>query len=341
MTLRRGGPIGGDALAKLAGLAFTAFGVVLVVTGILITIADLSGLTAVAFGLVLIGVGRLARRVFAPPEGTRAVEVSGYEASIETEQGLRGTRRQASIIHVDANATDAEVEAAKAEWLREQWQRRPDWVAGRIISQDERGKGLVLAAAVLWSALAVVLVVAAGLFGAGVGIVAAVVGIVAGALVVHALTVRLRRQKFGQSHLILERTPAFLGGVLSGEVESGVREDAAPLSGFHVRLRCVHRWEESARRGGGGSRTIHRRDVLWETEQWTDGRVRADGVSLSIPVRFELPADQPATTLPPGGEGIAWELEVSAEMDGLDYKAEFQVPVLPRSASAWVDAGSR
>src|SRR5690606_34636963 len=105
-------------------------------------------------------VGRLARRVFAPPEGTRAVEVTGYEAGIETEEGMRGTRRQASIIHVDANATDAEVEAAKAEWLREQWQMRPDWAAGRIISQDERGKGLVLAASVLWTAFAVALVLA-------------------------------------------------------------------------------------------------------------------------------------------------------------------------------------
>jgi hypothetical protein len=79
--------------------------------------------------------------------------------------------------------------------------------------------------------------------------------------------------------------------------------------------------------------------VLWEAEQWTDGRFRADGLGLSIPVRFELPGDQPATTLPPGGEGILWELEVSAEMDGLDYRAEFEVPVLARSASAWVEAG--
>src|SRR5690606_28178359 len=286
MTLRRGGPMSGDALSTLAGWAFTAFGVVLVVTGILITIGDLSGLAAVAFGLVFIGVGRLARRVFAPPEGTRAVEVSGYEASIETDEGMRGTRRQTSIIHVDANATDEEVEAAKAEWLREQWRKRPDWVAGRIISQDERGRRLVLAAAVLWSALAVALVVAARGLGADVGVVAAVVGIVAGELLVHALHVRARRRKFGRSVFVLETSPAFLGSVVSGEVESGVREDAAPLRGFHIRLRCVHRWEESARRGGGGSRTIHRRDVLWEPEQWADGRVRADGIRLSIPVRF-------------------------------------------------------
>ncbi len=342
MTLRRSGPLSGDAHSTLAGWAFTAFGVVLVVTGILITIGDLSGLAAVAFGLVFIGVGRLARRVFAPPEGTRAVEVSGYEASIETDEGMQGTRRQTSIIYVDENATDEEVEAAKAEWLREQWRKRPDWAAGRIISQDERGKTLVLAAAVLWSAFAVALVVVAHIFVADVGTVAVVVGIVAGGLLVHALLVRLRRRKFGRSHLVLERTPAFLGDVLSGEVESGVREDAAPFKGFHIRVRCVHRWEDTPRPAGERSRhAIRRRDVLWEAEQWTDGQVRADGVSLSIPVRFELPADQPATTLPPGGEGIAWELEVTAEMDGLDYKAEFEVPVLRRSASAWVEAGSR
>jgi len=81
--------------------------------------------------------------------------------------------------------------------------------------------------------------------------------------------------------------------------------------------------------------------VLWETEQWADGRVRADGIRLSIPVRFELPADQPPTTLPPSDRGVVWVLAVTAEMDGLDYRAEFEVPVLPRSASAWIEAGSR
>ena len=54
-----------------------------------------------------------------------------------------------------------------------------------------------------------------------------------------------------------------------------------------------------------------------------------------------LCSEELAFQLPPGGEGIAWELEVTAEMDGLDYKAEFEVPVLRRSASAWVEAGSR
>src|SRR5690606_11619171 len=165
MTTRRGAPLSGDALAKLAVTAFTALGVLNVVLWVVITIGNLSGLTVVVFGLAFIGVGRLVRRVFAPPAGTRTVEVAGYEASIETEEGTRGTRRQTSIIHVDANATDAEVEAAKADWLREQWRARPDWAAGRIISQDERGRGLVVAASVLWSALAVALVVAARVLG--------------------------------------------------------------------------------------------------------------------------------------------------------------------------------
>ena len=328
-----------EALSKLVGLAFTVWGVFLIAGGIVLTIADLSGLKAVAFGLVFLGAGRLARRKLAPPEGTRAVEVGGYEARIETSEGARGTRRQRSIIYVDASATDEEVEAAKVEWLREQWRSRPDWVTGRIVTQDERGRVLVAAAAVVWSALAVVLAVMALVFGAGVGIAATVFVLAAGALLAHALTVKVHRRKFGRSLLALERTPAFLGGVLSGEVESGIQENAAPFNGFRIRLRCVHRWEEKPRRGSRN--TIHRRQVLWEAEQWTDGRVRAEDGCLSIPVRFDLPADQPATTLPPGDEGIAWELEVTGEMDGLDYRVEFEVPVLPQSASAWIEAGSR
>ncbi|HEY8470330.1 MAG TPA: hypothetical protein VIL18_11840 [Longimicrobiales bacterium] len=340
MALLRRGPMDREALSKLVGLAFTAWGVFLIVVGILLTIADLSGLKAVAFGLVLLAIGRGVRRKFAPPEGARAVEVSGYQAPIGTGEGAPRMLRQASIIYVDANATDEEVEAAKAGWLREQWRKRPDWVAGRIISQDERARPLALATTVLWSAFAVLLVVGALVFGATVGVLAAIFVIIAGALLVYALTMRRHRRKFGRSQLVLERTPAFLGDVLSGEVESGIREDTAPLRGFHIRLRCVHRWKE-LRRGTGGTTgdTIRRLDVLCEAEQWTDGRVRAEDGGLSIPVRFELPADQPPTTLPAGGEGIVWQLEVTAEMDGLDYREEFEVPVLAEQATSWIAAG--
>ena len=331
-----------EALSKLAGLAFTVWGVVLIAGGILLTIADLSGLKAVAFGLVLLAMGRGVRRKFAQPEGTRAVEVSGYQAPAEIEESGRRVFRPTDFVYVDANATDEEVEAAKAAWLREQWRKRRDWVTGRIISQDERARPLVLATTVLWSAFAVLLVVGALVFGASVGILAVIFVIFAGALLFYAWTMRRHRRKFGRSQLVLQRTPAFLGDVLSGEVETGIPEGAAPFNGFHIRLRCMHRWKE-LRRGTGGTTgdTIRRMDVLWEAEQRTDGRVRAEDGGISIPVRFELPADQPPATLPPSGRGIVWELAVTAEMDGLDYRAEFEVPVLPQSASAWVEAESR
>jgi hypothetical protein len=341
MALPRGSSTDAEAIARLAGWAFTAFAVILLVFGIVIAIGDLSGLKAVALGVVLLALGRGIRRVLAPREGTRAVEVSGYQAPAEIEESGRRVFRPTDFVYVDANATDDEIEAAKAEWLRGQLRRRPDWVAGRVISQDERARTLVFATTVLWSAFAVALVVAALVFDASVGALGAVFALFTGFLLVYAWTMRRHRQKFGRSQLVLDRTPAFLGDVLSGEVETGVREDAAPLRGFHIRLRCVHRWKE-LRRGTGGTTgdTIRRIDVLWEADQWTDGRVRAEDGGISIPVRFDLPADQPATTLPPSGWGVVWELTVTAETDGLDYRAEFEVPVLPRSASAWLEAGT-
>jgi len=342
MALPRGSSTDAEAIARLAGWAFTAFGVILLVFGIIIAIGDRSGLQAVALGLVCLGLGRGVRRVLAPREGTRAVQVSGYQAPVEIEEGARRVFRPTDFVYVDADATDAEVEAAKAAWLREQWRKRPDWVAGRIVSQDERARALVLAITVVWSAFAVALVVGALVFDASMGVLAAVLALFAGLLLVYAWSMRRHRQKFGRSQLVLERTPAFLGDVLSGEVETGIREDAAPLGGFHVRLRCMHRWKE-LRRGTGGTTgdTIRRIDVLWEAEQQTDGRVRAEDGGISIPVRFELPADQAPTTLPPSDRGVVWVLAVTAEMEGLDYRAEFEVPVLPRSAGAWIEAGSR
>jgi hypothetical protein len=45
-------------------------------------------------------------------------------------------------------------------------------------------------------------------------------------------------------------------------------------------------------------------------------------------VRFPVPADRPPATLEAGVEGVFWELRIRAHLRGMDFLAEFRLPVL-------------
>jgi hypothetical protein len=165
-------------------------------------------------------------------------------------------------------------------------------------------------------------------------LIAAGSGVVAVGLFNTVVLRSLRQRKFKESSLLLRESPATLGGRLLGEIETGVPQSVVLPDGFRLVLRCIHRWQETRRTDGAGSptRTIYRRDVLWEEEQLGAGHAPAGSGNLSMPVSFLLPSDRPATTLDGGPDGISWELEISAALPGLDYQATFKVPVFEPEA---------
>jgi hypothetical protein len=319
-------------LPRIGGYVFMGFGTLVVAMGIVTVMDDPAGFFAILFGLVFVAAGFLTRRLFAVPEGKKAVAVEGHAADIATRDGRGGTRTQSSVIHVDENATEAEVAAARAAWLRARWAERPDWAEGVIRSDDVKHGGLAVLAAGLWSVFALGALGAALIWGDIAWLVAVGAGVVALGFIVNAARMTLRRRKFGDSRLRLERTPLALGGRLAGEVATGVPRGMRLADGFAVTLRCVHRWEETT--GSGDNRRSHmRRDTLWETTARHPGATRAGSGGVVVPVAFALPGDQPPATLGGGNEGIVWELSVSASVPGIDYAASFELPVLDRQAA--------
>lgn len=325
-SIERGG---GPELPVVAGWAFSGVGMLMLVGGIVLAFADPGGFALIVFGLVFLGAGLLARKLFATPEGKRKVAVSAYETGIRNFDGTTGTRRQGTIIHVDEDATEEEIEAAKDAWRHEQWKKqRPDWAAGRIVAEDERSGRYLKLAAVLWSVFTAGAVGAGFVWGGIAWYVAVFAGLVTGTLVVLVVRMVLRQRRFAASHLVLERSPARLGDRLTGEIVTGVPQGKALREGFVVQLRCIHTWEETDYEGRNDTRRrLRHRDILWETEQRTAGYAAAERRTLSVPVDYELPSEQPPTTLGGHGEGIVWELAISAAMPGIDYRARFQVPV--------------
>jgi len=319
------GPAG---LAKLAFRVFVGFGLVMVVGGIALTLSDPGGIALIAFGLVFIGAGYLARRVFTPPEGMKAVAVKEDAFTARRHDGLHSAQTQSAVIHVPEDASPEEIEAAKRKWASEQFEQRPDWTEGRVLAESERRGGLHRLAAIVWTVFALGALAAALFWGDIAWLVLIGASVIAGGLSFLAIRDMARARKFGRSLFLMEETPARLGQPLKGNVQTSMPSGRPPKGGFRLTLSCIRRWEESTGdHSSSPTTTRFRSETVWRTTADSRPAVGENG-RLAAPVRIDIPDDLPATTLSQRNEGVFWELEIAADAKGADYGARFVLPVL-------------
>lgn len=327
---------GGDGpeMQMVISYIFLTTGTAMVIGGGVLAFDEPGGFALIALGLVFVGAGYFVKRFFATPEGKKAVPVSAHEVGIQTLYRGEGERRQSSTIYVDENASAGETEAAKQAWHREQLRQRPDWVEGKIVGEQTRSGGILRLTAWVWSVFFLVVLAAAFIWGDLLWAGALLSAVFTLGIWVAVIKMGWHRRKYGTSHFLLEQIPVFLGEQLSGEIVSGISKMTALKDGFRLRLQCVHRWEETSHNTDSSNKghSHRRRDVLWQEEQGNPGLSAARSSNFLVPVKFTLPTEQPATTLVAVREGITWELVVSADMPGLDYKMTFELPVLEPGA---------
>jgi len=129
----------------------------------------------------------------------------------------------------------------------------------------------------------------------------------------------LRFRKFGASVAELVAVPAPIGREIAGVIRTPA--PLAPEHGIRVQLTCVRRTTT----GSGKSRSTSE-SILWQDEQWIPGGSRrADGTA--IPFVIPIPADAlPSDDRDPDNR-VIWRLSSSAEVPGVDFRADFEVPV--------------
>lgn len=198
------------------------------------------------------------------------------------------------------------------------WQARPDWAAGRIVSNPKGAMIIAWVIAGLWNALAWPVTIllseelTKGNKAPALVLVFPTVGVV---LLVWAAHATLRWRKFGESVLELASVPGAIGGVLAGEIR--LRQPLRPETGFKLRLSCIRRYVT----GSGKNRSTHE-SVLWQDQTET----RAGSMDR-VPVLFAIPADCAETNDTNPDDQILWRLQATAKLPGVDYAAEFEVPV--------------
>jgi hypothetical protein len=132
----------------------------------------------------------------------------------------------------------------------------------------------------------------------------------------------LRSVKCGNSSLRFNAFPFFLGERLSARFFAPDR-----LAGFRsmdITLRCVEERLEKYGDSKGNARCYQ----LYGDSVRIEGAGRDPG-DLEIPIAFDLPADARPTSLS-ARLPVFWEIEIKADVPGIDYKRTFLVPVYAR-----------
>ena len=218
----------------------------------------------------------------------------------------------------------------KASNLSEPWRWDQEWADGRV-SAGAKGSMIGTAIfAVLWNLISAPVLffvpteVVEGNHAALLALVFPAVGLLLMAWAVRAF---LRWRKFGSAVFELSTNPGALGGHLEGQIHTNIR--GALDEGFEVSLTCTR----TVTTGSGDNRSSHD-DVLWQDAVVVPrGALGLAAGGLTVPVRFTIPMDAAPASDPDADQPIHWKLSAEAEMTGVDFAAEFKVPVFKTDAS--------
>jgi len=214
---------------------------------------------------------------------------------------------------------------------QEPWRWKNDWAAGRITATGKTQFLLPAIMAVFWNLISAPLlfllpkeVIENDNHLALIGLIFPLVGI---GLAIWAIRSYIRWKKFGDSVFEMSTFPGVIGGPLAGRVLTSV--NLKPSDGFHLTLNCIHR----VTRGSGDDRRTSE-SILWQQVQHLEREsAEFDPTRSEIPVDFQIPFDASPTEERSDDDQILWRLQVEAEVPGVDYGSQFEVPVFKTAAS--------
>ncbi len=311
---------------------FIGFGGFMVLAGLAMAFVDPAALFLCIFGAVFAGIGYLVHRGFAVPKGKMAVILSSTGAQSGSRSGSTTI-----LSYMDENASDEEVEAYRLNWVREQWEEHPDWVAGTIQSSTKAGDKIRNMVTAALAGLAVILSVLGYFFGELFVFAGGALGVFALVAIVATIHRKLMRRKFGTSRLEVEPCPATLGEPLQVRLVTNISIRHEGLKEFELELRCVESVETTTRRPDGERRMERKTIAHWEEKTSAKAVSSSRNVGfLEAVASFTPPADAPASSF--GSTGMRWLVVVSADVPGLDYSASFNLPIFDAEMVATINS---
>jgi len=146
-------------------------------------------------------------------------------------------------------------------------------------------------------------------------------------LIVKAARTTMRHRRFGDTYFEFDSLPFSPGERLSGRIH--LRFDARAEQGIDLRLSCVRKISS----GSGDSRSTSQ-VVFWQADKNVPAGAAGPGpLGRAIPVDFSPPADSLFTNHDNPDDQVLWLLHAQADVPGVDYSDDFEIPVFRSAAS--------
>ena len=216
------------------------------------------------------------------------------------------------------------------------WMWRPDWAERRAKSENPGKAATAWFFCIVWNLLSVPAAIAAVPQMLRTGdlrmlfvLIFPAVGVVA---LVFAIRASLRDRRFGDTYFQFDSVPFSPGSPVRGAIH--LRFEADAPQGIDLRLACIRRTVT----GTGKNRSVTE-SVLWQTDRnIPSSSLGADPVGRTIPVDFALPADVLVTAGDIPSERVLWRLHAQADIPGINYSDDFEIPVFRTSLSSATQA---
>jgi len=154
-------------------------------------------------------------------------------------------------------------------------------------------------------------------------------------LVVAAARASIRRRRFGDTYFEFDTLPFSTGESVRGRIH--LQLDTRAEHGIDLRLTCVRKVVT-----GSGDHSTTNQIILWQADQNVPaGAVASGPLGRAIPVDFPIPADSAITSHDNPRDQILWLLHAQADVPGVDYKDDFEVPVFRGTSSSEKVSGSQ
>jgi hypothetical protein len=211
------------------------------------------------------------------------------------------------------------------------WLWRPDWADRRAESQNKKSEVTYWVICILCNLILLPVVTTQFPQLARMGDPRALLllgfGLIGIILLVNALRATIRHRRFGDTYFEFNSLPFSPGDRVGGRIH--LKFETQAQHGVDLRISCVRK----VTTGSGDSRTT-RQAVLWQAEQNIPaGAVGPGPLGRAIPVDFALPAESLITDHDNPNDQVLWLLHAQADVPGVDYSDDFELPVF-RTASS-------
>jgi hypothetical protein len=151
-----------------------------------------------------------------------------------------------------------------------------------------------------------------------------------------AMRASIRRKRFGETYFEFASLPFAPGRGLKGAIH--VRFDSTARHGIDLSLSCVRR----IRTGAGKDRHVEE-SVLWRADKNVPQELLMSGPmgDATIPVEFNIPGDAYESNHEQPDDQVLWLLHAQADVPGVNYSDDFELPVFWTSFSSAPEPATR